>query len=186
MSAQNINETVEKDWPHAPAHRLDTNGVFMVTAATLHKESLFRTPEKLALLENSLLSLAKEYHWRLEAWAVFPNHYHFIACSEEGALELDRMVKRLHGDTARALNRLDQTEGRTVWYNFWDTKLTYQRSYLARLNYVHQNPVKHGLVKMANQYHWCSAAWFERTASSASVKTIYSFKTDQLKIFDDF
>jgi putative transposase len=134
MSAQNINETIEKDWPHAPLHRLDTNGVFMITAATLHKEHFFRTPEKLTLLENSLLSLAKEYHWRLEAWAVFANHYHLIACSEEGALELDRMVRRLHGDTARALNRLDQTEGRTVWYNFWDTKLTHQRSYLARLN----------------------------------------------------
>jgi putative transposase len=186
MSAQNINETIEKGWPHAPVHRLDTNGAFMVTAATLHKEDFFRTPEKLTLLENSLLSLAKEHHWRLEAWAVFANHYHFIACSEEGALELDQMVKRLHGDIARALNRLDQIEGRTVWYNFWDTKLTYQRSYLARLNYVHQNPVKHGLVKVANQYRWCSAAWFERTASAASVKTIYSFKTDQLKISDDF
>jgi putative transposase len=51
---------------------------------------------------------------------------------------------------------------------------------------VHQNPVKHGLVKVANHYRWCSAAWFERTAAPAMVKTIYSFKTDQLKIFDDF
>jgi len=186
MPERNTNEIVGKDWPHAPAHRLDTNGVFMITAATLYKEHFFRTSEKLTLLENTLLSLAKSYHWRLEAWAVFANHYHFIACGEEGALELDRMVKKLHDDTARELNRMDQAEGRSVWYNFWDTKLTYQRSYLARLNYVHQNPVKHGFVKVANQYNWCSAAWFERTASPAMVKTIYSFKTDQLKIFDDF
>ncbi|MBO0800532.1 MAG: transposase [Blastocatellia bacterium] len=180
------SEPTDKAWPHAPVHRLDLNGVYMITAATLHKKRFFHTPERLTLLESSLLSLAREYHWRLEAWAVFANHYHFIACSEEGALELNQMVKRLHGDTARILNRLDQTEKRTVWYNFWDTKLTFQRSYMARLNYVHQNPVKHGLVKVANQYHWCSASWFERTASPASIKTIYSFKTDQLKIFDDF
>ena len=186
MSKQNVNESIEKDWPHAPLHRLDTNGAFMITAATLYKENFFRAPEKLALLESSLLSLAKKYRWRLEAWAVFANHYHFVACSEEGATELDRLVKQLHDDTARELNRWDQAEGRVVWYNFWDTKLTYQRSYLARLNYVHQNPVKHGLVKVANQYRWCSAAWFERTAAPAMVKTIYNFKTDQLKIFDDF
>ncbi len=186
MPEQNANKSVEKDWPHAPLHRLDTNGVFMITAATLYKEHFFRTPEKLTLLENTLLSLAKKYHWRLEAWAVFANHYHFVACGDESALELDRMVKQLHDDSARELNRYDQTEGRAVWYNFWDTKLTYQRSYLARLNYVRQNPVKHGLVKVANQYRWCSAAWFERTAAPATVKTIYSFKTDQLKIFDDF
>ncbi len=76
--------------------------------------------------------------------------------------------------------------GRTVWFNFWDTNLTYERSYWARLNYVHQNPVKHGLVSMANQYPWCSAAWFERTASPATVKTIYGFKTDNLAIYDEF
>ncbi len=180
------NEIEAKDWPHAPLHRLDTNGVFMITAATLYKKKLFQTSEKLSLLENTLLSHAKRYHWRLEAWAVFANHYHLLACSEEGALELDRMVKQVHDDTARELNRMDQAEGRSIWYNFWDTKLTFQRSYLARLNYVHQNPVKHGLVKIANQYRWGSAAWFERTASTAMVKTIYSFKMEKLKIFDDF
>jgi putative transposase len=96
------------------------------------------------------------------------------------------MLTHLHADSARKLNRLDGQIGRTVWFNFWDTKLTNRRSYLARLNYVHQNPVKHGLVAMANQYRWCSAAWFERTVSPATVKTIYSFKTDKLKIYDDF
>jgi hypothetical protein len=39
-----------------------------------------------------------------------------------------------------------------VWYNFRDTRLTYEKSYLARLNYVYQNAVKHGLVPVANQY----------------------------------
>ena len=63
---------------------------------------------------------------------------------------------------------------------------TYEKSYLARLNYVHQNPVKHGLVGVANQYPWCSAAWFERTASAAQVRTIYSFKTDQVSVTDDY
>ena len=73
-----------------------------------------------------------------------------------------------------------------MWFNFWDTKLTYERSYLARLNHVHQNAVKHGLVRVANQYLWCSAAWFERVVSPAMVKTIYSFKIDKLQIQDDF
>jgi len=54
------------------------------------------------------------------------------------------------------------------------------------LNYVHQNPVKHGLVPVANQYRWCSAAWFERTASTAQVKSIYRFKVDQVRVRDDF
>ena len=31
-----------------------------------------------------------------------------------------------------------------------------------------------------------SAAWFERTASPAQVKTIYRFKTEKLQVPDDF
>jgi len=81
---------------------------------------------------------------------------------------------------------LDGARGRKVWYNFWETKLTYEKSLLARLNYVHQNAVKHGLVPEANQYPWCSAAWFERTATPAQVKTVYSFKTDRIRVIDDF
>ncbi|MGQ0763244.1 MAG: REP-associated tyrosine transposase [Acidobacteriota bacterium] len=174
------------DWPHAPVHRFDSRGIYMVTAATLHKKPLFADPAKLTLLENALLHLAKQYQWQLEAWAVFANHYHFVSrCSDEPA-SLKKFLKHLHADSARELNRLDDKDGRTVWFNFWDTKLTYERSYLARLNYVHQNPVKHGLVVKADQYRWCSAGWFERVASPAMVKTIYGFKTDLLRINDDF
>ena len=175
-----------KDWPHAPVHRLDSHGIYMVTGATLRKEHLFSTDEKLSLLENHLLTLARKYEWQLEAWAVFVNHYHFVARGHPDAPPLDQFLKHLHSDTARNLNFLDHSTGREVWFNYWDTKLTYEKSYLARLNYVHQNAVKHGLVNVANQYPWCSAAWFERTASLSAVKTIYSFKTEKLNIHDDY
>ena len=64
--------------------------------------------------------------------------------------------------------------------------LTYQKSYFARLNYVHRNAVKHGLVDKAADYPWCSAAWFAKQASPAFRKTIASFKTDRVKVYDDF
>ena len=181
-----MSATTKKDWPHAPVHRLDTEGVFMVTAATLYKVHLFKDPDHLSLLEHSLLTLAHEFAWQLEAWAVFSNHYHFVARSLPGAKDLRKMIHQLHTDTATELNRLQNFKGRKVWFNFWDTRLTYQKSYLARLNYVHQNPVKHGLVTVANQYEWCSAGWFEQTVSPAVQNTIYSFNTDTLNVLDDF
>ncbi len=175
-----------KDWPHAPVHRFNSDGIYMVTGATLRKAHLFEGPEKLTLLETSLLSLAIQYGWQIEGWSVFVNHYHLIARSQLQAESLGNFLNHLHSETARKLNQLDQLPGRTVWYNFWDTKLTFERSYLARLNYVHQNAVKHGLVRLANQYPWCSAGWFERAASPAMIKTIYGFKIDRLNIADDY
>ena len=109
-----------------------------------------------------------------------------IARGHPDAAPLDTYLKHLHCNTSRDVNAQDHAPERQVWYNFWETRLTYERSYLARLNYVHQNAVKHGLVTLASNYEWCSASWFERTASLATVKTIYSFKTDKLKIHDDY
>jgi putative transposase len=165
---------------------LSDHGTYIVTTGTLHKEHWFRGQERLDMLESALLRVMKDNSWRLEAWAVFSNHYHFVANADSGAQPLSVVLKQLHGETSREVNLLDHAPGRGVWHNFWDTELTYEKSYLARLNYVHQNAVKHGLVARACQYRWCSAAWFERTATPAQVKTIYGFKIDRLKVDDAF
>jgi len=174
------------DWPHAPIHRVSPSGTYIVTAGTYLKELLFHSIAKLDYLHNSLLSLAKEQGWQLEAWAVFPNHYHFVGHAPDHADTLVKFMKHLHHSTALWLNEHDNTPGRKVWHNYWETSLTFENSYFARLNYVHQNAVHHGLVPVANKYRWCSAAWFERTATVAQVKTIYGFKTDQLKVLDEY
>jgi len=179
----------EINWPHAPVHRLSESGTYFVTASTYNKQHLFRGSERLGVLERGLLRVMKDFGWQIEAWAVFSNHYHFVAHSPEAATDasnLSQMLGVLHTKTGGWANRLDQKASRTVWHNFWDTRLTYETSYLARLNYVHQNAVKHGLALTANQYRWCSAAWFERTASAAMVKSIYGFNIDQVKVQDQF
>ena len=184
-----MNTPTKFPWPHAPRHELSGSGTYFLTAGTYHKVHHFRGAERLKVLHRGLLTVARDFGWRLEAWSVFSNHYHFVAHSpqeEDSAESLSKMLGLLHEKTAKWLNRLDNAAGREVWHNFWETRLTYEKSYLARLNYVHQNPVKHGLVAVANQYPWCSAAWFERSARPAQVKTIYGFKTDKLKVLDDY
>ena len=176
-------------WPHAPIHQLNERGTYFVTAATHLKQHHFRGAKRLQMLHRGLLSITGQFGWRLDAWAVFSNHYHFVAHSPPAATDassLGAMLSILHVKTAEWINKLDDALGRRVWFNFWDTRLTHQRSYLARLNYVHQNAVKHGLVPVACQYPWCSAAWFERAASPAKVKSIYRFKTDRISTADDF
>ncbi|HMO05507.1 MAG TPA: transposase [Kiritimatiellia bacterium] len=161
----------------------------MVTAGTYLKQPFFTEGERLGGLHQGLLKYAEQYGWQLEAWAVFPNHYHFVGHSPEHATDatsLSAFIKHFHGRASAWLNRLDAAPGRKVWHNYWDTRLTSETSYLARLHYVHQNPVRHGIAPVANQYRWCSAAWFERTARPAMVKTIYGFNIDDLDVPDDF
>ncbi len=176
-------------WPHAPLHMLAESGTFMVTAGTYQKKHLFSSSTKLKELHDGLLRYASKYGWRLEAWAVFSNHYHFVGHSpetDESAQSLSRFLGHFHSRCAAWLNGLDGDSGRKVWHNFFETRLTHHRSYLARLNYVHQNAVHHGLTEIASMYPWCSAGWFERTVSNAQVKTIYGLKTDSVNVADEF
>ena len=176
-------------WPHAPPHALSESGTYLVTAGTYLRQHHFLGSDRLRVLHRGLLTVSVEFGWQLEAWAVFSNHYHFIAHSPAGAdsaESLGSMLGKLHGRTANWINRLDQQPGRKVWHNFRDTRLTFAKSFLTRLNYVHQNAVHHGLVPVAKQYPWCSAAWFERTATPAQVKTVYGFRTDQVRVYDAY
>src|SRR6478672_723941 len=117
------------DWPHAPIHQLSEAGAYMVTAGTYQKLHRFAGAQRLDLLHDALLSLARQYGWHLQAWAVFSNHYHFVAMSPDRAASLRRYLQHLHFVTARLVNELDGTPGRRVWFTYWDTQLTYQRSY---------------------------------------------------------
>jgi putative transposase len=158
----------------------------MVTGATYGKKPLLSTDARLQLVHDALLQLAERYAWSLEAWAVLSNHYHFVAVAPEETDSLPAFIRHLHSHTARELNRRDGAEGRRAWYQYWDQRITHETSYLARLNYVHYNAVKHGVVRDATTYRWCSARWFELNAEPSFVQTVRSFRTDRLKVMDDF
>jgi putative transposase len=173
-------------WPHAPPHHFTPGGTYIITAATLHRKPLFDSGANLNLFRDTTFELARNYALILQAWAFFSNHYHLVASFEETNTSHRDFVRHLHRELAMRLNRIEVSRGRRVMYEFWDTHLTFEKSWLARLNYVHQNPVKHGLVPVANQYPWCSAPWFETNARPAFVKSVYSFKSDWINVPDDF
>jgi len=173
-------------WPHAPMHYLSERGAYIVTAGTYCKVEFLNSPSRLDLALNTLLSCAREFGWRLQAWAVMANHYHFIALSGPRSHNLRLMIGKIHMTTAKTLNILDQAQRRKVWHQYWESRITFKKSYFARLNYVNQNPVRHGVVDKAETYRWCSAAWFERTAKPSFLRTVKSFKTDKIRVYDEF
>jgi putative transposase len=157
----------------------------MVTAATYQKLPRFNSRHKLEFLRAALFELADKHGLLLQAWAIFPNHYHFLAHIER-ATRLGPFVQRLHAKTGAFLNDVDKTAGRRVWFQYWDSKITFERSYYARLNYVHRNAVHHGIVKVAARYPWCSAGWFEREAERSFRDTVLRFRSDSVNVVDDF
>jgi putative transposase len=172
--------------PHASPHWLFGQGLYMVTAGTYQKLLHLDTPERRDFFLEALFARAAEFGWGLQAWAVLSNHYHFIATSPEDPATLKNFLGKLHMTTAKQLNEWDNAPGRKVWYQFWDSHITFERSYLARLNYVHHNPAHHGATDNASEYRWCSAKWFSEHAPPELVDSVAGCKTDRLEVADDF
>jgi putative transposase len=98
-------------------HQLGSAGMYFVTASTLHQAHHFKGKERLAVLHRGVLKVAANFGWRLEAWAIFSNHYHFVTQSpelEDNAKSLGRMLSLFHEKTAKWVNRLDHAQGRQV------------------------------------------------------------------------
>jgi putative transposase len=158
----------------------------MVTAGTLHKRHLFGSNQKLRLLQETILTASEDYGWDVQAWAVFSNHYHLIALAPQDGKDVRSLVQRVHSQTSRELNKIDSAPGRQVWFQYWDTCLTYESSYYARLNYVHNNPVHHEMVPVATQYRYCSAGWFEQRSTPGFYGKVCSYPYDRVTVRDDF
>ena len=175
-----------KVYPHNPPHYFVPNAIYMVTGAILHRQHLLFEDEKKQMVLEVLLSRSQALGWNMEGWAILHNHYHFIARAPECATTLSKVIRQIHSITAIELNKWDKTPGRQVWFNYWDTCITHEKSYFARLHYVHLNPVKHGLVESAIDYPYCSYKWFIEQADKDLSSLVFDQPIDNVIVFDEF
>lgn len=150
----------------------------MVTGSVLHGKPLLNSTEKLANFCETLFERAKFLDWTLEAWFVMSTHYHFIAQSPEKALSLKELIQGVHSINAKYVNRIDGIAGRKVWYNYWDSCIHTEASYLARMRYVMMNSVKHELVQNAEEYPFSSYRYFMESSEPDFQKKVFASDDD--------
>lgn len=179
-------DDIYKVYLHNPPHYFVPKAMYMVTGSILHKQNLLHENRRKEFFLQTLFERAKDFNWNLQAWAVLHNHYHFIGESPENAGTLPKLIQQVHSITAIQINKWDKASGRQVWHNYWDTCLTYEKSYLARLHYIHTNPIKHGLAEDAMDYPYCSYRWFIEKGDDILKEEVFSQPIDKINVFDDF
>jgi len=85
----------------------------------------------------------------LDAWVVLPEHFHAILANGEKSIS-----EILHRFKRKYSTRYSYKYGSgRVWQNrFWDHIIRDEDDYHRHLDYIHYNPVKHGLVKRPHEY----------------------------------
>ena len=155
-----MNNIIFKRAPHNPPHLFLPDTLYMLTASTYQKEPLITSSKRKAEWINSFVKSAEIYKWQIVAWVVLHDHYHAIVRSPENAESLPKFIGSYHKFTARQWNNEDNTNGRKVWWNYWDTCLPSENAYYTRLRYVFWNPVKHGLVNSPEEYEFSNYRQF--------------------------
>ena len=133
--------------PYHPPHCYADNCFYFLTARTFNRRRIWRSDAAKRVFVEELKSAIQDYDVPLYAWAILHEHYHALIYIEQKDL-LVPFIKRLHGASAIQINKHDGTSGRKVWYNYWDYCPRDDRDFYRVFNYIHIQPIKHGILPM--------------------------------------
>jgi putative transposase len=144
---------------HSPPHRPNYGHLhFLVSAACFeHASHIGFSPQRMDRFSTALLGLFEQHTAGTVAWCVLPNHYHALI-EAPNILRLLYELGRLHGRTSHAWNGEENTRGRQVFHRATERFMRSERHFFATINYVHNNPVHHGYVRLWSDWPWSSAA----------------------------
>ncbi|MFH1963965.1 MAG: transposase [Acidobacteriota bacterium] len=138
-----------------------------------HGSCILRKPEIASMVQDSLMHFHDQRYYPY-AWVVMPNHFHalFQPINDWTMAKIVGSWKKFMARRIRDyLKNADQeicapgstpgSGGRRgpVWHHeFWDRYIRDEEHYLDTVEYIHNNPVKGGLVRYPEEWPWSSAA----------------------------
>ena len=114
-----------------------------------------RDPRLARLVEDALLHFDHQ-RYRLCAWVVMPNHVHALL-ETWSSYPLPEVIHSWKSFTANQANRLLRRSGQLWQAEYFDRYMRDARHFRTAFNYIHHNPVKAGLVLVAEDWPFSSA-----------------------------
>lgn len=134
---------------------------------------------------NRLESLSVEENCNVIAYSLMPNHGHIILL-QLTQNPISRLMQRLQGGFTQYCNTKYQKVGH-LFQGRYKCSLCLKESYLLELiRYVHLNAPRAGIVRVPEEYRWCSHKnYINQTNSFINTKLIASY-FENLDNFDAF
>jgi len=118
-----------------------------------NKNNIFNNPENYRYLIRRILRSYKKYNISIIAFCLMPNHYHFLI-RQDSEISISLWLRSLFIGYTLAINKQQNRTG-TLFSGRAKAKLIDDEKYLQYLTfYIHQNPVKAGLVKKMEDWEF--------------------------------
>jgi putative transposase len=146
-----------------------------LTFSCRHRFPLFKNDRIKAAFVKQLDETRTRTRFHLLAWVIMPEHVHLLIWPKLPEHPISKVTWRLKRDFSRRiitrwrnlnapiLTNITDADGRT---RFWQPGGGYDRNIVSddelreKIDYIHANLVRRGLVDSPTDYPWSSARWY--------------------------
>ncbi|MCD4825227.1 MAG: transposase [Phycisphaerae bacterium] len=162
-------------------------GTYFFTAVTHDRQRIFATPLARRCLRETFRIVRRTREFNVFAIAVLPEHLHTIWILPDGDEDYSTRWRHLKATFTRLYLASGGTElirskkqihnrSRAIWQpRFWEHTVRDEKDLKRCVDYIHYNPVKHGLVDCVEDYPWSS---FHRFAKMEEYSWVYTGEND--------
>ena len=157
-----------------------TGATYFFTLVTERRRPLFREPGVITLFLGSVEKVRSRHPFEVDAYVVLPDHLHALWTLPEGDGKFStrwRLIKeaftRAYINTHEAPDRSESRRSKgeqSIWQRrFWEHLIRDDADFAAHLDYIHLNPVHHGLTVAPRDWpHSSFREWVERGVYDAA------------------
>lgn len=143
-------------------------GTFFLTLVTYKRQRCFANAENIIKLREAVYTVKQEMPFDIMGAVILPEHIHFLWKLPPDDTAYSKRVGRLKVLFTQSLSSRNRGIARTsqsrqkhresnVWQRrFWEHTVRDEQDFEGCLNYIHYNPVKHGLVSCPHFWSFSS------------------------------
>ena len=141
-------------------------GTYFFTVVTFNRANILLHPENISLLRDSFRKVMASHPFLIDAFILMPDHLHCIWTLPENDRDFSKRWRLIKSHFTRNCdNKYKQTPGESrkrkneqaVWQRrFWEHLIRNENDFARHVEYLHYNPVKHGLVKAPADWEYSS------------------------------
>jgi putative transposase len=149
------------------ARKKSCSGIYHILMRGINRQTVFEDEEDCIQFLEALQRYKEKSKYEIYAYCLMGNHVHLLL--KIGIEPLEQIMRRLCGSYVYWYNNKYQRIGNLFQDRFKSEPVENDQYFQTVLRYIHQNPVKAGLVKHVEEYKWSS---FHEYVNQASLVTI--------------